>query len=84
MALRSSFEEKIKWNIDFSTKMSTEQYVYLIKSFAGNIKFKWELEIEALLLNHIGMQGIPKEKDSSRELFIEAICCFYNWKDLLL
>ena len=41
-------------------------------------KFKWELEIEALLLNHIGMQGIPKEKDSSRELFIEAICCFYN------
>ena len=58
--------------------MSTEQYLYLIISFAGNIEFKWELEIGALLLNHIGMQGIPKEKDSSRELFIEAICCFYN------
>ena len=83
MALRSSFEENMNWNIDFTTKMSTELSVCLIKSFAENIKFKWELEIEALLLNHIGMQGSPKEKDSSRELFIEAICCFYNWKDLL-
>ena len=32
MALRSSFEEKIKLNIDFSTKMSTEQqYVDIYK-----------------------------------------------------
>ena len=55
-----------------------------LKDLQEILKFKWELEIEALLINHIGMQGSPKEKDSSRELFIQAICCFYNWKDLLL
>ena len=40
-----------------------------LKDLQEILKFKWELEIEALLINHIGMQGSPK-KGTPQESFL--------------